>query len=186
MTDRPIYAESGASWWWLLAGPAAGLVMVLVQYRAGMGLRLGVPVMFMVLVSGFLALQVKAARVHTSVELTGDALRQGTEALPVGEIVKIYPEPENTVKAAGFIDKWQGRALGISASGPLEKWQTSRALGGLSGVPKGRTPIGMKLTGDRHVQAWARNPDARFAAGSTLRRSPMASWPRSRWSTTRR
>ncbi len=156
----PGYAESGASWLWLLAGPAAGLMMVLIQYRAGLGLRLGVPAMFMLLVSGFLALQVKAARVHTSVELTDQSLRQGTESLPLTEIVSIYPEPENTVKAAGFMDKWQGRALGISASGPLEKWQTSRALGELSGVPKGRTPIGMRLTGDRYVQAWARHPDA--------------------------
>jgi hypothetical protein len=158
--ERPIYAESGASWLWLLAGPVAGLIMVIVQYRAGLGLRLAVPVMFMVLVSGFLALQVKAARVHTSLELTADALRQGTETLPLKEIVSVYPEPENTVKAAGFIDKWQGRALGLSASGPLEKWQTSRALGELSGVPKGRTPIGLRLTGSRYVQAWARDPDA--------------------------
>lgn len=158
--DRPVYAESGASWLWLLAGPAAGLMMVVIQYRAGMGLRLGVPVMFMLVVAGFLALQVKAARVHTSLELTADALRQGTETLPIAEIVSVYPEPENTVKAAGFIDKWQGRALGISATGPLEKWQTSRALGELSGVPKGRTPIGLRLTGNRYVQAWARNPDA--------------------------
>jgi hypothetical protein len=158
--ERPIYAESGASWLWLLAGPVAGLIMVIVQYRAGLGLRLAVPVMFMVLVSGFLALQVKAARVHTSLELTADALRQGTETLPLKEIVSIYPEPENTVKAAGFIDKWQGRALGLSASGPLEKWQTSRALGELSGVPKGRTPIGLRLTGSRYVQAWARHPEA--------------------------
>lgn len=161
MTDdeRPIYAESGASWLWLLAGPVAGLVMVLVQYRAGVGLQFGVPVMFMVLVSGFLALQVKAARIHTSLELTPAALRQGTETLALNEIVTIYPDPENTVRSAGFIDKWQGRALGVSATGPLEKWQTSRALGELSGVPKGRTPVGLRLTGNRYVQAWARNPD---------------------------
>lgn len=159
-TRPPLYSESGASWLWLLAGPAAGLIMVLVQLRAGVGLRFGVPLMFMVVVSGFLALQVNAARVHTSVELTAEALRQGTETLPLTEIVSIYPEPENTVKAAGFIDKWQGRALGISATGPLEKWQTARALGELSGVPKGRTPIGMRLTGSRYVQAWARHPDA--------------------------
>lgn len=156
----PIYAENGASWLWLLAGPAAALAMVAVQYRAGLGLRLGVPLMFLVMVSGFLALQVKAARVHTSVELTGTTLREGLEVLPLEQIQTIYPEPENSVKAAGFMDKWQGRALGLHASGPLEKWQTARALGELSGVPKGRTPIGLRLTGERYVQAWARNPDA--------------------------
>lgn len=158
--EETIYAESGASWLWLLAGPAAGLVMLLVQQRAGVGFSPVVPTMFCVLVSGFLALQVKAARVHTSVELTPTMLREGTEVLPLQEIVSIYPEPENTVKAAGFIDKWQGRALGLHASGPLEKWQTARALGELSGVPKGRTPIGLKLSGGRYVQAWARDADA--------------------------
>ena len=30
-----IYAEKGASWYWLLAGPAAALVMAFVQWRAG-------------------------------------------------------------------------------------------------------------------------------------------------------
>ena len=158
--ERLLYTETGASWLWLLAGPVAGLVMVGVQFRAGMGLRLGVPAMFMLVVSGFLALHVKAARVHTSVELTGETLREGTEALPLSEIVSIYPEPDNTVRSAGLMDKWQGRALGINASGPLEKWQTARALGELSGVPKGRTPVGLRLTGNRYVQAWARNPDA--------------------------
>ena len=169
MSDGPpLYTEDGASWLWLLAGPAAGLVMMLVQVLAGVGLQFAVPVMFMVMVSGFLALQVKAARVHTSLELTAQALRQGTETLPLNEIVSVYPEPENTVRAAGLVDKWQGRALGVSATGPLEKWQTARALGELSGVPKGRTPVGLRLTGDRYVQAWARKPDVLRAELSRL------------------
>ena len=42
-----------------------------------------------------MAIQVKAARIHISVELTEDALRQGTETILVREIVKVYPEPEN-------------------------------------------------------------------------------------------
>lgn len=123
---RPLISESGASWYWLLAGPAAALTMIFVQYRAGLGLRLFVPLLFLVLVGGFLGLQVKAARVHTSVELTPETLREGTEVLPVSEIVAVYPDPENTVKAAGFMDKWQGRTLGLRATGPLEKWQTAR------------------------------------------------------------
>ena len=169
MSDGPpLYTEDGASWLWLLAGPAAGLVMMLVQVLAGVGLQFAVPVMFMVMVSGFLALQVKAARVHTSLELTAQALRQGTETLPLNDIVSVYPEPENTVRAAGLVDKWQGRALGVSATGPLEKWQTARALGELSGVPKGRTPVGLRLTGDRYVQAWARKPDVLRAELSRL------------------
>ena len=41
----------------------------------------------------------KAARIHVSVELTEDALRQGTETILVREIVKVYPEPENSVES---------------------------------------------------------------------------------------
>ena len=156
----PLYAEAGASWYWLLAGPAAGLVMAFVQLRAGVGFQPFVPILFLVVVSGMLAVQVKAGRVHTSVELTDESLREGTEVLPVDEIVEVFPEPENTVKTAGLMEKWQGRALGMQATGPLETWQTSRALGELSGVPRGRTPIGLRLTGGRFVQAWARNSDA--------------------------
>jgi hypothetical protein len=36
------------------------------------------------------------------------------------------------------------------------KWQSARALGELTGVPRGRTGIGLKLTNDRSAQAWAR------------------------------
>lgn len=156
----PLYAEAGASWYWLLAGPVAALMMMLVQFKAGVGFQPFVPALFLVAVSGMLAVQVKAARVHTSVELTDTSLRQGTEVLPVQEIVTVYPEPENSVKAAGFMEKWQGRTLGVNATGPLEQWQTARALGELSGVPRSRTPIGLRLTGGRFVQAWARHPEA--------------------------
>jgi len=155
-----IYAESGASWYWLLAGPVAALAMVFVQFRAGLGFQPFVPGLFLVLVSGMLAVQVKAGRIHTCVELTEDSLREGTEVLPVAEIDAVYPEPENTVKSAGLMDKWQGRTFGVEGTGQLEKWQTSRALGELSGVPRGRTPVGLRLTGGRFVQAWARDSDA--------------------------
>jgi hypothetical protein len=130
-----LYYEQGASWYWLLAGPAAALAMALIQLSAGYGIQLLVPAIFFVLVTGFLAIQIKAARIHTSVELTPDYLRQGTERLGVDAIVRIYPEPK----------------------GPDEpKWQSARALGELTGVPRGRTGIGLKLTNDRAAQAWAR------------------------------
>lgn len=160
----PLYSEIGASWYWLLAGPFAGLLMVFVQFRAGLGFQPFVPLLFVAMVSGMLAVQVKAGRIHTSVELTDTTLREGTEVVGVDEIEAVFPEPENSVKAAGFMDKWQGRTLGVNSTGPLEKWQTSRALGELSGVPRGRTPIGLRLTGGRLVQAWARHPDALRAA----------------------
>jgi hypothetical protein len=130
-----LFYEQGASWWWILAGPASAIAMVLIQVSAGYGIQLLVPGIFFVLVTGFLAIQVKAARIHTSVELTPDQLRQGTEKLSIDDIVRIYPEP----------------------TGPdAPKWQSARALGELTGVPRGRTGIGLKLTNDRAAQAWAR------------------------------
>jgi hypothetical protein len=130
-----LFYEQGASWWWLLAGPGAGIAMALIQLSAGYGIQLLVPGIFLALVGGFLAIQVKAARIHTSVELTPDHLRQGTERVRIDDIVRIYPEP-----------KGEGEP----------KWMSSRALGELTGVPRGRTGIGLKLTNDRGAQAWAR------------------------------
>jgi hypothetical protein len=130
-----LFYEQGASWWWVLAGPAAGVAMALIQLSAGYGIQLLVPGIFFVLVTGFLAIQIKAARIHTSVELTPDSLRQGTEYIRTDAIVRVYPEPK----------------------GPDEPtWQSARALGELTGVPRGRTGIGLKLTNDRAAQAWAR------------------------------
>jgi hypothetical protein len=130
-----LFHEQGASWWWLSAGPLAGLAMALIQLSAGYGIQLLVPGIFVVLVGGFLWIQVHAARIHTSVELTPDYLRQGTERIPTANIVRIYPEP----------------------TGPEEpKWRSARALGELTGVPRGRKGIGLKLINDRAVQAWAR------------------------------
>jgi hypothetical protein len=130
-----LFYEQGASWWWLSAGPAAGIAMGLIQLSAGYGIQLLVPGIFFALVTGFLWIQVKAARIHTSVELTPDHLRQGTERIRIDDIMRIYPEP----------------------TGPeAPKWQSARALGELTGVPRGRKGIGLKLTNDRAAQAWAR------------------------------
>ena len=136
---KPLFYEPGASWLWVLAGPAAAASMILIEVWSGAGVQLAVPAIFLVMVSAFVALQVKAARMHVSVELTADALRQGTETILVREIVKIYPEAENGMR-----------------SDTLAKWQEARALGELIGVPRGRFGIGLKLTEGRTAQAWAR------------------------------
>lgn len=136
----PLFYEQGASWYWLLAGPAAALAMLWVQYSSGYGLQVLMPAVFLFLVSGFLGLQVKAARIHSSVELTEQTLRQGTETIRVDEIVLVYPEPAQLSRRA---EKPEG-------------WQSARTLGELTGVPRGRIGIGLRLTGGRTVQAWAR------------------------------
>ena len=120
-------------------GPRRGIAMALIQLSAGYGIQWLVPGIFFVLVTGFLWIQVKAARIHTSVELTPDHLRQGEERISIDDIVRIYPE---------------------ASGAETPKWQSSRALGELTGVPRGRKGIGLKLTNDRAAQAWARKHHA--------------------------
>lgn len=142
-----LFYEQGASWLWVLAGPGAGVAMALIQLSAGYGIQWVVPVLFFVLVSTFLAIQVKAARIHTSVELTTEKLRQGTEITLTDEIVRVYPE---------------------ASGSETPKWQYARALGELTGVPRGRTGIGLRLTSDRTAQAWARKHQQLRAALTNL------------------
>ena len=130
-----LFAEPGASLWWLLAGPLSSVTMLFIQVSSGYGWRPLLPLVFLLLVTAFLGLQVKAARIHTSVELTPEYLRQGTETTRISEIVKIYPEADGA---------------------EVPRWQSARALGELTGVPRGRTGIGLKLDSDRRAQAWAR------------------------------
>jgi hypothetical protein len=135
VASEVLFYEQGASWAWLLLGPFAGIGMAILQKTGGYGHDLWIPIVFLVLVSVFVAIQIKAARIHTSVELTAETLRQGAETIQVDEIVSIYPE---------------------ASGSEVPKWQSARALGELSGVPRGRTGIGLKLTGARTAQAWAR------------------------------
>lgn len=148
----PLFFESGASWYWVLVGPAAGAAMAWIQHSNGYGWQPLMPVVFLVLVSGFIGLQVKAARIHTSVELTEKTLRQGTEVIRVNDIVMVYPEPERT---ADHREK-------------PEKWQEARTLGELNGIPRGRGGIGLALSGGRTARAWARNHRALRAALTPL------------------
>jgi hypothetical protein len=136
----PLFREVGASWYWVLVGPLSAAAMLWIEKSNGYGWQLTVPLLFLVLVTSFIALQIKAARIHTSVELTNQTLRQGTETIKVAEIVKVYPEPDHP----------------LASEKELERWQTARALGELVGVPKGRIGIGLRLTGGRTAQAWAR------------------------------
>jgi hypothetical protein len=148
----PLFHEAGASWYWVLTGPLSAVAMLMIEKFSGNGWQLLVPLVFLVLVSGFVGLQVKAARIHTSVELTAETLRQGTETVKVSEIVAVYPEAENPVVTAK----------------DLERWQSARALGELVGVPRGRVGIGLRLTYGRTAQAWARRHRRLRAALTSL------------------
>jgi hypothetical protein len=147
-----LFREAGASWYWVLAGPLSAGTMLMIEKSSGYGWQILVPLVFLLLVSGFVALQVKAARIHTSVELTNQTLRQGTETIKVAEIVQVYPEAEHP----------------LVSEKELQRWQSSRALGELIGVPRGRVGIGLRLTGGRTAQAWARRHRALRSALTSL------------------
>ena len=150
--EERLFYERGGSWVWLLVGPIAAVTMLILQHASGQGIHPTVPLVFLVLVTGFLALQLKASRIHTSVELTRDMLREGTEVTSVSQILGLFPELKFTLKSGE----------------PLEQWQTARVLGELDNVPRGRTPIGIELSGDRIAQAWARNDRGLRAALTEL------------------
>ncbi|CAN5561282.1 membrane protein [soil metagenome] len=152
-----LFVEKGASWNWVLAGPAAALVMLVIQITSHVGVQVIVPLAFLVLVSGFVTVQVKAARIHTSVELTREYLREGTETIRVDEINKIYPAPQTSSGPGSYFERKYLGSANKEEKKELEKWQSAHALGELTGVPRGRTGIGLRLDRGRTVQAWARN-----------------------------
>lgn len=137
-TPTRLYYESGGSWFWVLAGPLMAGSMLWMD--KGHRSELVMPMTLMVFVSGFVAILVKAGRIHKSVELTRETLRQGKETIRVAEIVRIYPEAGDPLAA------YTERA----------RWQSARTLGELRAVPPGRVGIGLRLTGGRTAQAWAR------------------------------
>lgn len=63
MSDEVLFYEQGASWRWLLLGPIAAVAMLFIQHGAGIGFQPIVPLFFLVLLSGVLFVQVKAARI---------------------------------------------------------------------------------------------------------------------------
>ncbi|SUA73680.1 Uncharacterised protein [Nocardia otitidiscaviarum] len=145
MTDAPaapappvLFAEPGARWRTIAYGPAlCGLILVLEVVRGGAIHWFGLA-FCAALLGGFVWLQVVAGRRHISVELTDTHLRQGTELLPLRNIAAVLPEVDE--------ESWDD-----------EDWQSARALGELTGVPRRRGGIGLKLRDGGLVQAWARD-----------------------------
>lgn len=157
---EPLFTEPGASLGWLLGGPLAAAAMIFVQVSSGAGFNPLVPLGLLVVLTFVFGLQVKAARMHTSVELTREYLRQGVETILLREIVSVYPETPDQPAAgplAGVstLSLLRGR-VAIDPEG-AKGWQAARSLGDLNGIPKGRKGIGLKLTKGRTAQAWARN-----------------------------
>ena len=136
----PVFAEPGGNWRLVAAGPVLCLVVLIGDFVVGSGVHWVALTMCAVLLAGFVALQVAAARRHASVCLTGTELRCGTETLALAEVAAVLPAADPLAR-------------------DLLPWEIARALGELSGVPKRRTGIGLRLHGGGIVRAWARDGD---------------------------
>ncbi|MEU2002706.1 hypothetical protein ACH47B_17175 [Rhodococcus sp. NPDC019627] len=140
MAEEILFSEPGARWRLVAFGPVFCTVALVIELLTGPVVHWFALPLFAALLSGFLYVQVVAARRHASVELTPTLLRQGTEELPISEIVKILPPPDTESYAP-------------------QPWETARTLGELSAVPRRRSGIGLRLRGGALVQAWAKDDE---------------------------
>lgn len=141
MTDAApaiLFTEPGARWRTIAYGPLLCLVVLILELVLHGEVHWFGLVFCAALLAGFVWLQVIAGRRHVSVELTDTTLREGGEVLPLSAIDRVLPERDE--------DAWDD-----------EPWQSARALGELTGVPRRRKGIGLKLRDGGIVQAWARD-----------------------------
>lgn len=133
-----LFTEPGARWRAAGYGPLLCLVVLIVELATGSGVHwLTLPICAAVL-AGAVSVQIVAARRHASVELTPETLRNGTEELPLRQIVEVFGPRDETSRE--FAD-----------------WETARTLGELAEVPRGRNPVGLQLRRGRLVRAWAKD-----------------------------
>ncbi|MFE7747233.1 hypothetical protein [Nocardia sp. NPDC057455] len=148
-----LFTEPGARWRTVAYGPILCLTIVILELVTGGAVHWFALVFCAALIAGFVALQVVAGKRHVSVELTAQTLRSGTESLPLSSIAEVLPERDE--------DSWDD-----------EEWESARALGELSGVPRRRTGIGLRLADGGLAQAWARDHKAlRTALTEAVQRS---------------
>ncbi|WP_416563786.1 hypothetical protein [Nocardia testacea] len=134
------FSEPGARWRAVAYGPLLCALLLAVEVAAGVTPHWFALVFCAVLISGFAVLQVYAARTHVSVELTDGFLRNGAETTPVRSIAAVLPADAD------------------------EPWESGRALGELTGVPRRRTAIGLRRTDGELVRTWAKDHRALRAA----------------------
>ncbi|WP_280234159.1 hypothetical protein [Nocardia cyriacigeorgica] len=133
-----LFAEPGGRWRAVAYGPALCLFILILEIATGSSPHWFALLFCGALIAAFVALQVVAARRHVGVELTTDTLRNGTETLPLDAIEAVLGEPDE--------QNWDE-----------EPWESARALGELSGIPRRRTGIGLRRTDGAVVQTWARD-----------------------------
>ncbi|MBF6077747.1 hypothetical protein ACWEPH_21020 [Nocardia beijingensis] len=136
--EAVLFTEPGARWRAVAYGPILCLAILALELVTGGAVHWFALLFCAALIAGFVALQVVAGKRHVSVELTTETLRSGTESLPLSSIAEVLPERDE--------DSWDD-----------EEWESARALGELTGVPRRRTGIGLRLADGSLVQAWARD-----------------------------
>ncbi|MET9025281.1 hypothetical protein ABZW96_06600 [Nocardia sp. NPDC004168] len=143
--EAVLFTEPGARWRAVAYGPILCLAVLVLELVTGGDVHWFALLFCAALIAGFVALQVVAGKRHVGVELTAETLRSGTESLPLSSIAEVMPERDE--------NSWDD-----------EEWESARALGELSGVPRRRTGIGLRLADGSLVQAWARDHKALRAA----------------------
>lgn len=154
MPDAPgdvLFYEPGSRKWAVAFGPVFCLIALVIELLTGPVVHWFGLAFFAVVLAGLISVQVTAARRHASVLLTSASLRQGTEVVPLDEIAEVYPEADDEA----YEDE-------------LEPWESARALGELSGVPRRRRGIGLRLTSGGLVRAWAKDDVALREALNTV------------------
>lgn len=136
-----LFDEPGARWRTVAYGPVFCVVALVIELLTGPVVHWFALTLFAAILAGIVYVQVAAARRHVSVSLTDTTLRQGAEELPVAEIAAVLPE------ADPYADEPQ-------------PWESARSLGELSGVPRRRKAIGLRLRDGTLVQAWARDDES--------------------------
>ena len=140
------FAEPGARWRSVAWGPAFALLGVVVEVTTGAAVHGWAWLGAGLLLGGLTALQVRAARAHTSVAAGPTTLRQGQTELALAEVAHVH-----------------GPSARTALDDPWEPWETAPALGGPT-VPRKRTGVGLALRDGRTVQAWARDDEGLRAA----------------------
>ncbi|MEV6428571.1 hypothetical protein [Nocardia sp. NPDC051463] len=147
-----LFAEPGARWRSVSYGPGLCLIILFLEVVTASAVHWFALIFCAALIAGFVVLQVIAGRRHVSVELTDSILREGAETLPLSGIAAVLPERDE--------NSWDD-----------EDWESARALGELSGVPRRRGGIGLRLVDGSFVQAWAKDhPGLRAALTEALDR----------------
>ncbi|WP_067861689.1 hypothetical protein [Nocardia shimofusensis] len=152
--ETVLFYEPGACWWTVSYGPIACALILVAEMAAGATPHWFALTFCGALIAAFASVQVLAARTHVSVRLTPSALHQGAETVPLSAIREVLPED-----GVGPLDaaSLQGVSWDDADSWTDDEWKSARALGELSGVPRRRTGIGLRLREGGLAQAWAKD-----------------------------